>query len=271
MSLTIIGGGNMGLAIATRVLDKGIVSQEQLIVIDPSDQKREQIVFELGCKSYGSLTDKTVGESDTVVLAVKPQTFTSLKDTLCPVLQSTQLVISVMAGVSLDTLRTGLNNHPHLVRAMPNMPAKIGEGMTVLHASGEVHRDKKELALDIFRAVGEVLYVENEDLVDAATALSGSGPGFVFSLLEGFLGGASRVGFSDDQAKLLVRQTFKGAVRLWNESGENAAELRRQVTSPGGTTEAGLNVLKESSVGSALENAITAAYKRAKELQQSSK
>lgn len=269
MSLTIIGCGNMGTALASGVLSTKIVQPEQLIVIDHSEQKREQMVFEFGCKAFASLTEKTVSESDTVILAVKPQGFSALATSLAPLLQADQLLISIMAGIDLKTLREKLGGHRHVVRAMPNLPAKISQGMSVLIATSEVSRDKKEMASDIFRSIGEAFYVEKEDLIDAATAVSGSGPGFVFALIEGFLAGASKLGFTDDQAKLLVAQTFQGSVRHWHQETSSAAELKTQVASRGGTTEAGLKILDEAQISLTVEQAITSAYKRAKELQKS--
>jgi pyrroline-5-carboxylate reductase len=209
--------------------------------------------------------DTRVGSASVVVLCVKPQQANEAMAGVRPFLGAGQTVLSIMAGVTLASLRSGLGRAA-FVRAMPNTPAQIGLGMTVYCAGEDVGTEGLVKVEALLKACGEALRVADEDAIDAATAISGSGPAYVFFLAEHWSEAAKRLGFSADQAALLVRQTLLGATELWKRQGLSPAVLREQVTSKGGTTAAALEAFREWRVGEGLEEGIGRAYRRAKEL-----
>jgi len=199
------------------------------------------------------------------VLAIKPQNLpevmTSLKGSLAP----GQLVLSIIAGAGLGTLCEGLG-HASVVRAMPNTPARIGEGMTVWTATPGVTAQQREWTGAILGAMGQVIEVDDDDRVDMATAVSGSGPAYVFLFIEALVDAAVQIGLSRDTAQEIVLTTVLGAGHLLKESGQEPADLRHMVTSPGGTTAAALSRLEEGGFSDLVRAAVDAAYRRAKEL-----
>jgi pyrroline-5-carboxylate reductase len=185
---------------------------------------------------------------------------------LAPHLGERHLVVSIVAGIRLKTLSQGLRAETRIVRAMPNTPALVGEGMTVLVAGERATAEDAATAREIMAAAGEVVVVEDEGLLDAVTAVSGSGPGFVFAFAEAWLAGAEAVGLEPELARVLVRQTLLGAATLWQRTGEEVATLRAGVTSPGGTTQAGLEALAARGFATAVRAALEAATQRSREL-----
>jgi len=196
---------------------------------------------------------------------VKPQDFPTAARDLRGVLAAGQTVVSIMAGVSLAALHDGLG-HQAIIRAMPNTPAQIGEGMTVWTATEAVSASARENAHGILGAMGQELYVTEEKYVDMATAVSGSGPAFVFLVMEAMIDAAVHIGLRREMATEIVLQTVMGSARYAQASGRHPADLRNQVTSPGGTTAEGLLALEEAGVRAAFAQAIIAAYERAREL-----
>jgi pyrroline-5-carboxylate reductase len=263
MQYAFIGGGNMGHALAAALIGKGVCLGEDILVVDPSPEARERNA-RLGC-GVAEAADARVSEAAVVVLAVKPQQAAETYATLKGLLQSKQVVVSIMAGVTLGALQAGLE-HASLVRVMPNMPAQVGLGMNVYHASAKVAAGQLRAVEALLQASGETLAVGSEDAIDAATAVSGSGPAYVFYLAEHWMAAATELGFSADEAAHLVQQTLIGATALWREQRVPPATLRAQVTSKGGTTAAALEHFEARQVGSALEEGIRKAYQRAKEL-----
>ena len=263
MKYAFIGGGNMGRALAAALIGKGVCLGGDILVVDPVPEARERNE-RLGCV-VAEQVDERISEIPVVVLAVKPQSsgeaFAQLKGRLQP----SQVVVSIMAGVPLAKLREGLG-HEALVRVMPNTPAQVGLGMNVYHAAMAVSAGALRAVEALLQATGEAMAVPDEDAIDAATAISGSGPAYVFYLAEHWMAAAQRLGFSSEQAAQLVQQTLIGATALWKESGQPAATLREQVTSKGGTTAAALEHFDQQQVGTAFEGGLERAYQRAKEL-----
>ncbi|PIP47900.1 MAG: pyrroline-5-carboxylate reductase [Chloroflexi bacterium CG23_combo_of_CG06-09_8_20_14_all_45_10] len=226
---------------------------------------------ELLSREYGvsTLADnrKAIEGADLIILAVKPQDLAQAMEEILKAdsLQPTALVLSIVAGASLSTLQHGLN-HPGIIRAMPNMPGQIGEGVTVWTATTEVNQKQREMAQSVLGALGEQIYVADEKYLDMATALSGSGPAYVFLFIEALIDAGVHIGLPRDIAEKLVMQTIVGSTHTVQKTGKHPAELRSMVTSPGGTTAEALLQLEKGSFRSLLLEAVAAAYNKAKHL-----
>lgn len=264
MRLAFIGSGVMGEAIIAALLQRGLAQPTDITACDVVAQRREHL-----SQTYGVATAERAAEaiagSDLIVLAVKPQEFPAVARDLRGRLTAGQTVVSIMAGVSLAALRDGLG-HEAIVRAMPNTPAQVGEGMTVWTATEAVSAAAREGAHRVLGALGQELYVAEEKYVDMATAVSGSGPAFVFLTMEAMIDAAVHIGLRRELATAMVLQTVLGSARYAQASGRHPADLRNQVTSPGGTTAEGLLALEEAGVRAAFAQAIIAAYERARQL-----
>ncbi len=256
ISLAVIGGGNMARAIIEGAITGGILSSDAIAVADP-DQSSRDFFQSLGCMTVSSAS--TLPESPHVLLAVKPQVFDEISNDV-----NACIVYSIMAGITIDRIAegTGLNR---IVRMMPNLPCSIGYGATGLALGESTAEEDASLAQEIFSQIGSVIEVP-ETLMDAVTAVSGSGPAYVFYLAEAMLEGGKAVGLDDKTADALVRQTILGAAALLLQDDRSAKELREAVTSKGGTTAAALNVLNERNVLDAIEDAVVSARDRGREL-----
>ena len=261
-----VGGGNMAEALINGVISAGLYKSENIIV---SDIRAERLSYLE--KQYGVQTvDSNAGlakKVETIVLSVKPQNMTEAIGTIKDSVKAGTLIISIAAGVKIANISAVLGDRP-IVRVMPNTPALIGEGASALFAN-EQAKPMLGKAKAIFAAVGEAIVVESEDLMDAVTAVSGSGPAYYFLLMEEMIKAAGQLGLADDVARKLVLQTAKGAALLAVEAekrGETAGQLRKKVTSPGGTTEAALKVLAEGRFGPLVSAAIKKARDKGKEL-----
>ena len=243
MRIALIGGGAMGEAIIKGVLDKELNSPAEIVVSDITRDRLDALSQRYGVTCSSDNREPLKG-AEVVILAVKPQSLTGLMGELKEHLHPRQLVLSIIAGASISTLANGLN-HETLVRVMPNTPAQIGEGMSVWTATENVNDDQREEVRSILRALGTEIYVADEKYLDMATAVSGSGPAYIFLIMESFIEAAVGIGLPRETAEELVIQTMLGATHLAQRAGENLAELRRKVTSPGGTTAAGLLQLEE--------------------------
>lgn len=264
MSLVIIGGGNMGGAIARALIQAHILRSEEILMVEMDAEKHSCLSQQLGCKVIPGI-DAVLSDYNTIILAVKPQGSVPVMKELSPFLQPRQLILSIMAGVSTATLTEHLN-HEAVVRVMPNTPAQIGEGMSAFFATAQVTPEQRNYTKTLFSACGKCLEVPTEDAIDAVTAVSGSGPAYVFYVAEQMMEAAQTLGFSIEDATQMVMQTMKGAVLLWEQKNVSAETLRRQVTSPGGTTEAALRYFEEQQTGNSLQQGIQCAYQRAGEL-----
>jgi pyrroline-5-carboxylate reductase len=264
MKISFIGGGNMGEAMLASVLAKGLSSAEEIMVSDISQPRREYLEQEYGITVTGD-NRQVIGWGDIVVLAIKPQNLAEVMAWLSGAFNSPQLVLSIIAGARINTLCQGLG-YRQVVRVMPNTPAQIGEGMSVWTATVEVTEEQRKQAGAILGAMGREIYVADEKYLDMATAVSGSGPAYVFLLAEALADAAMQVGFSYELARELVEQTILGSAEFMRHSSKLPSELRRMVTSPGGTTEAALARLEKGRFSELIEEAVTAAYHRAREL-----
>ena len=263
MKITFIGGGNMATALAGGLIKKGW-SAGDIRVVDIDARARERIARELGVHTYADLQPATEG-TDCAVLAVKPQQMREVAESLRPLVRGA-LVITIAAGIRAADLSRWLGGHSRIVRAMPNTPALALAGMTGLYTSEQVSAEDRERAEQILGAAGTTLWVSREEQLDAITAVSGSGPAYVFYFLEALEEAAAKLGFETSAARMLALETFRGSVKLACESTESAATLRTRVTSKGGTTERALAELDARSVREAIVSAVRAAEARSREL-----
>jgi pyrroline-5-carboxylate reductase len=264
MNVLFIGGGNMGRALVGGLLAQGR-ARDTMAVVELDAAARARLQGEFGIAAAPGIVSDVTARAGTIVLAVKPQHLRQTAQSLAPHLAS-QLVISIAAGIRLADLSRWLGGHTRLVRVMPNTPAMIRRGIAGLFAPPSVGVVERKNAEDILNAVGETMWCEREGQLDAITALSGSGPAYVFYFLEALVEAGRELGFSPDQARRLAYATAGGAVALADQSAESPAGLRAQVTSKGGTTEAAVAVLEQRAVKAAFVAAIRAAGARATEL-----
>lgn len=260
----IIGGGVMGEALLSRLLAQGLYQPSAVLVSEPQPQRREFLQAKYG---VGVTVDNQaiVEAAQTLLLAIKPQVF----DTVIASLQLSpqpQLILSILAGVPLARLEAGFPGKP-VIRAMPNTPATVGAGVTAIVGGTHTQPHHLDQARQIFAAVGEVAEVP-ESLMDAVTGLSGSGPGYVAVMIEALIDGGVAVGLPRSIATQLALQTMRGTAELLQTTGIHPAELKDRVTSPGGTTIAGIAQLEQAGVRSALIEAVRAACRRSQELGQ---
>lgn len=263
-SAAFIGGGVMAEAMLQRTLADGILSADHAIVAEPITVRREHLHAAYGVAVTESNAEAANG-ARLVVLAVKPQSFDEVAADLAGSLTDGQIAVSIMAGVPLAALTEWLR-HDLAVRVMPNTPARIGHGMSVWTATAPVDAGARAQVASVLDALGEQWYVDDEDFIDKATAISGSGPAYVFRFVEALLDAAVGMGIPGEPARLMVAQTVAGAARLAAESSESPARLREMVTSRGGTTERALETLEAQGFGPMMAMAAQAAYERAKEL-----
>jgi len=266
--ITFIGGGNMGRALIGGLLASGL-SAKQITVVEPFTATAEKLKADFSVAIVNSIDQLQIDSKleHVVVMAVKPQDFKQVALSLAPHLNAIDaqrlLIISIAAGIRLSSMTSWLG-HSGCVRAMPNTPALIGMGMTGLCAGASVDAEACAKATALCNAVGQSVWVKDEHLIDAVTALSGSGPAYVFAFLEALQSGGEKLGLDPASARALAYATLQGAAQLAVNSAESAGSLREKVTSKGGTTAAALAVLKEEDWQGILEAALAAAAKRGK-------
>ena len=260
-----IGGGNMAQSLLGGLINDG-TDPGRLAVADPGAERRADLTERFGVETFESNAD-LAGAVDVVVLAVKPQVLPEVCAEVGPALGGRHpLVVSVAAGIRTADLGRWLGGTPALVRAMPNTPALVQSGATGLFANDQVDATQRDLAENLMRAVGLTIWVDDEQQMDAVTAVSGSGPAYFFLVMEALEGAAVELGLPEEQARLLAVQTAFGAAKMALESPEGAAQLRERVTSPGGTTERALQVFEEGGLRTLFAKATAAARDRADEL-----
>jgi pyrroline-5-carboxylate reductase len=262
-SIAFIGGGNMAEALAGGIVKAGIVPADSIVISDPLEARCEYLKSQYGFK-VTSENKQAALACGTLFLAVKPQVMEGILEEISSTLCEGQLVISIAAGITIANLEGLLPGAP-VIRSMPNTPALVGDGATVISVGNEVHQDMTHWAVELFHAVGSC-HVLSEELMDAVTGLSGSGPAYIFKMAEALAEAGISVGIPAEQAGELVRQTILGAARMMMETGKSPTELREMVTSPGGTTQAGLAALDKAGFDKVIAEAVKAATKRAKEL-----
>ena len=264
MKVLIIGAGNMGKTYARSFLASRFIAAKDLFILC-RDKSKSNFLKEVPEINIKDQSGEYIKQADIVILAVKPQDFKDLSEQISSFVQSEQLILSIMAGIKIKTITDALKARK-VVRSMPNLPAQIGMGMTVFTASNELDRKELFIIQNLINTTGKSVYVDDETLVDAATAISGSGPAYVYFFMEAMIQSAIKMGFTLSQAELLVNQTFMGAVHLHNQSDITCREWIERVASRGGTTEAALNILQTGKVNPNIESALFAAFNRAKEL-----
>lgn len=264
MKLAFIGGGMMGEAIVGGVLAKGIAQAGDVAVCDIAAARRGHLAKTFAVRVTDAPADAIPG-AEVVVLAVKPQEFAAAARSLTGALKPTQTVMSIMAGVRIATIQAALK-HDAVVRTIPNTPAQIGEGMTVWTATASVPPAARDAVRNLLGVLGLEISVDDEKYIDMATAVSSSGPAYVFLVMEALMDAAVHIGLRRELAVPMVVQTVLGAARYAQATGKHPAELRNQVTSPGGTTTEGLLALEEAGLRAAFMEAVEAAHEKAKEL-----
>jgi len=263
--IAFIGGGNMAASLIAGLVADGCEPQH-ILVSDPDGQKLANLAARYGIRPVAD-NREAAGRAEVLVLAVKPQQLQAVAIDLAPVVQQRRpLVISVAAGIRQELLQRWLGPGMALVRTMPNTPAMIQTGATVLHAGPAVTPPQRNLAESILRAVGLTQWVEDEGLMDTVTALSGSGPAYFFLVMEAMEQAGIELGLSPETARILTLQTALGAARMAIESSEGPAKLRERVTSPGGTTERALAVLEGGELRGLFKRALQDARDRSVEL-----
>jgi pyrroline-5-carboxylate reductase len=267
VKVAFIGSGVMGEAMLAGLLAQGLVDPSQVIASHPRADRREQLVERYGVSVAESNLD-AARSVNLVVLTIKPQVLTPIMRQLKGQLRDDQVVISILAGTTFAKLRTGLE-HDALVRVMPNTPAQIGQGMLVWTSTPTVSEARMAQVRSVLGALGRELWVETEKYVDMATALSGTGPTYVFLMMEALIDAGVHMGFPRRIAEEIVLQTVSGSVEFARDSGRHMAELRNMVTSPGGTSAEAIYQMEKGSLRTIYSKAVYAAFQRTQELAKS--
>ena len=267
MKITFIGGGNMAEAIISGIKANKIACE--ILVSEPIESRRK--ILE---KKYGVMVNYNnndlLKESVFVLLAIKPQIFPNIAKEIKLSLKPSQTIISIMAGISIENL-TGNLNHKNIIRVMPNTPSQIGKGCAVWMPTKEVEKNKIDIFREILKSCGSEIQVDSEKNIDIATAISGSGPAYIFLFLQTLINSATSLGLDKAVAKKISVETFLGSAYLARNRSKSLKELIEMVTSPGGTTEAGISVLKSKGFSSLVNSAVLSAYKRGIEISKGKK
>ncbi|OHD06336.1 MAG: pyrroline-5-carboxylate reductase [Spirochaetes bacterium GWD1_27_9] len=266
--LLFIGAGNMGQAIINGILQKGQYKKDEIFIYEVNLQTKNSVIENFGVKEYSKI-DNSINEFDVIILAVKPQIFNNFgldaaMSAIPQFLTKNQTIVSIMAGVSIKKMEDFFGKDSNIIRIMPNTPSLIGQGMSVISASHNVSKDKIDVVKNIFESIGLVEFIEEKHL-DAVTALSGSGPAYVFMFIESLIQGGILCGLPKSFAEKLAVQTVVGSAMMV-DGKKPIEELRHQVTSPAGTTIEAVSVLESKGFRSAIIEAIRAASNRSKEL-----
>jgi pyrroline-5-carboxylate reductase len=264
MKIAFIGGGNMATALIAGLAGQ-LTGAGSLHVVDPNTEARERLASQYGVSTAASI-DVQVGGADVVVLAVKPQQMRDVAASLKPLLGAQPLLLSIAAGIRIADLSRWLGGYTRIVRSMPNTPALIAMGITGMVAASEVDEAQRSAADKVMRAVGQTVWLKDESLIDPVTAVSGSGPAYVFYFLEAMQQAALEMGLDAEQGRQLALATFTGAAQLAAQSGDPVEVLRQRVTSKGGTTHAAISSMEAAGVKDAIVAAMKAAADRGREL-----
>lgn len=264
MKITFIGIGNMGQAMLAAILNNGLTNPCDIFISDKDKDRMKRLKQDFNiCTTNDNL--EAVSKGDIIILAIKPQNLDEVTEELKGSLNNNQVVLSIIAGKSIFTIKRKLK-HKTIVRAMPNTPAKIGMGMTIWTATEEVTEEQRTLIRSILKIMGKEQYVKDEKYIDMATAISGSGPAYVFLFVESFIDAAVDIGLPPDIARKLAFQTVDGSVKYASQSDKKLGQLRKMVTSPGGTTAEALKVFENGNFPELFKQAVAAAYKQAIQL-----
>ncbi|MEI8131749.1 MAG: pyrroline-5-carboxylate reductase [Leptolinea sp.] len=263
-TIAIIGSGVMAEAMIAGILKQKVTTAENICASDIRGERVDELHTQYGLKPF---TDnlEAVKNADVVILSVKPQRMESVYVNLKGKIPASAVILSIVAGSSLSTISAGLS-HPAIIRAMPNTPAQIGEGITVWVASPAVRDDQVDIARSILTALGQEIFADEEEYLDMATALSGTGPAYVFLFMEAMIDAGVHLGFPRRISEQLVAQTLRGSVDFFLGAKAHPAHLRNQVTSPGGTSAEALYYLEKAGFRTAISRAVWAAYEKSKAL-----
>jgi pyrroline-5-carboxylate reductase len=254
----------MAEAMIKGLLNEKLVNGDQLIAADPIEDRGHELVARYGLR-FTHDNAAAAKDADILVLSTKPQVMGEVARTLDGSGNKASLVLSILAGVRISTIAKGLGN-PNVVRAMPNTPAQIGQGITVWTATPDVPQTQRDQAKALLGALGDEIYMEDEKFLDMATALSGTGPAYIFMFMEAMIDAGVHLGFSRRDAERLVLQTIRGSVDYAIQSNMHPAPLRNQVTSPGGTSAAAIYEMEKGGLRTVIADAVWAAYRRSVEL-----
>jgi len=264
MKILIIGGGNMGKTYADSFIASHAIQREDLYILEYSEEKVNYFKS-LGFKNVFFQPDDFIKEMDLIILAIKPQDIHVLFPKIRRYISENQTILSIMAGVPISTISQELTTRK-IVRAMPNLPAQIGMGMTGFTSADEVSKEEVFNIQNLLNTTGKSLYFDDESKLDAVTAISGSGPAYVFYFMDAMIDTAISMGFTKVQSEMLVEQTFLGAINLLNVHNISCKEWISRVASKGGTTEAALVEFDSVKLGDSIQNGLKAALQRATEL-----
>jgi pyrroline-5-carboxylate reductase len=263
-TIATVGSGVMAEAMIAGLLRGELVAPDQIVASHPRSERRDQLRAEYGIRVVGSNLEAIDG-ADVVLLGIKPQMLAKVGREIGPHLKRGQVVLSVLAGATTKAL-TGTLGHDQVIRAMPNTPARLGKGVTVWYATPETTTDQREQAATLLAALGTQIEVDDEKMVAMATAVSGTGPTYVFLFMEALIDAAVHLGFPRHVAHDLVVETIEGSTLFAKQSQMHPAELRNMVTSPGGTSAAALHELESGRLRTVLSEAVWAAFRRTVEL-----
>ena len=262
--IAFIGSGMMAESMIKGMLNQGLVEPQGIIASGPRPERAAELAKRYGIRT--TTDNRSAADfAEIVVLGVKPQVLPHLLPELRGHLSRSSLILSILAGVRISSLLFG-TGHPAIVRCMPNTPAQVGLGMTVWTATEQVNTSQREQAETILKALGETLFMDNEDYLDMATAISGTGPAYIFLFMEALIDAGVHLGFSRKVAQELVLQTMAGSVEIARQSDLHPVQLRNMVTSPGGTSAEALYELEKGALRTILSKAVWAAYRKSKYL-----
>jgi len=260
-----IGSGNMGAAMISGLIDSGASRPENIICSDIREDLLEEIKAKFGIQVSPSNIEVAT-DADIVILAIKPQIMVPVLREIKDCLDMSKIVISIAAGVPLAAIETCLSKKLRLIRVMPNVAVAVREGAAAIAAGENTYKEDIDLAMAIFNSVGKSIFLKENNLMDAITGLSGSGPAYIFMIVDALADAGVRVGLARQDALLLASQTLLGAAKMLLETGEHPGPLKDSVTSPGGTAIAGLHTLEKGGLRTTLINAVEAATQRSVEL-----
>jgi len=264
MKVLVIGAGNMGLTYAEGMASSPLISKNKLRIYDTDPKKIKTLRKDSRFMVYNNLED-CLPKADMVFIAVKPYHSDDLFQQMIPMLNDGQIFVSLMAGVTIETIQSKLEAKK-VVRTMPNLPAQVGKGVTSYTESKEVSKIELIMVRNLLDTTGTSIHVDTEKFIDASTGISGSGPAYVFYFMQSMLEAALKMGFSDYDSKVLVSNTFEGAIELFNQSDLSPENWIDRVASKGGTTQAAIDSMEDNNVKERIKDAAYAAFNRAVEL-----
>jgi len=264
MNILIIGGGNMGLTYAKAFINSHVVSPDQLMILEKKNADKISDLEDLKLAKVS--TDQfIVKDAELIILSVKPQDVSALFSDIKAYINSQQIILSIMAGITIESIKNGLEV-TKVIRAMPNLPSQIGVGMTAFTSTTAVSKPEEQWIQNLLQTTGKAIYVENEALINAVTAISGSGPAYVYYFMNAMMMAAEEMGLTPPVAELLVEQTFAGALDLLKLNTYNCQTWIDKVSSKGGTTEAAISTFNKKHLENTIVDGAKAAFNRAEEL-----